>query len=95
MSQAQRKSGGKHIPQRTCVVCRQTTNKRALFRIVHDPERGLVVDATGKMKGRGAYLCHEQACWVQAAVTDVLDRALRTTLTAQAKAQLLEQCPVR
>lgn len=71
----------KHIPQRTCVVCRQTMDKRALVRIVNDPEVGLLIDTTGKRSGRGAYICGADSCWDQALATDVLARALRSQLT--------------
>ena len=46
----------KHRPQRSCVVCREKKDKRALTRLVVIDER-LQVDVTGKAKGRGAYLC--------------------------------------
>ena len=45
----------KHVPQRTCVACREVNEKRSLIRIVRGPE-GVAVDKTGKMPGRGAYL---------------------------------------
>ncbi|MBN1966376.1 MAG: YlxR family protein [Anaerolineae bacterium] len=78
----------KHTPQRTCVVCRVTADKRALTRIVRTPDEGVVVDPTGKRNGRGAYLCHDPACWDEALTGDVLSRALRTTLTADDRARL-------
>lgn len=77
----------KHVPQRTCVVCRETGDKRSLTRLVQTPE-GVMVDPTGKMNGRGAYLCESPTCWEQAVRTDVLDRALRTTLTEADRARL-------
>ncbi|GAB4570668.1 MAG: hypothetical protein Kow0077_05320 [Anaerolineae bacterium] len=83
----------KHIPQRTCVVCRRTMDKRALNRIVYAPDEGLVVDPTGKRNGRGAYLCDQPACWEAAASSPVLDRALRITLTPAERARLREQRP--
>lgn len=52
----------KHVPQRTCVGCRQTLAKRGMIRIVRTPE-GLRVDPTGKVPGRGAYLHDRRACW--------------------------------
>jgi hypothetical protein len=39
----------KHVPQRTCVVCRQVRNKRELVRVVRTPDRELVIDETGKL----------------------------------------------
>lgn len=92
---ARGKAGGsrKHSPQRTCVVCRQTLDKRALFRIVNSPDEGPVVDLTGKRNGRGAYLCNQDACWEQALTTPVLNRALRITLTDADRDRLRDQRP--
>jgi predicted RNA-binding protein YlxR (DUF448 family) len=72
----------KHIPERTCVVCRQKTEKRLLTRVVRGTDH-LIIDATGKMNGRGAYLCNNTACWKKAIRTTVLERALNMTLTEQ------------
>jgi len=83
----------KHVPQRTCVVCRRTLDKRALVRIVNHPESGVIVDPTGKQNGRGAYLCTAGACWEQALSTEVLARALRTTLTEADYARLRSARP--
>lgn len=71
----------KHVPQRTCVVCRQKTDKRLLTRVVRTAEEGLAVDPSGKRNGRGAYLCDNPACWDKAIRTRVLDQALRIDLT--------------
>jgi len=83
----------RHVPQRTCVVCRRTLDKRALVRIVRTPADGIVVDLTGKRAGRGAYLCHTDRCWEQALTTHVLDRALRAELTDVDRARLRDQRP--
>lgn len=45
------------------------------------PDDGVQVDPTGKRNGRGAYVCDQPACWDRVLTTDVLDKALRTTLT--------------
>ncbi|HUW09157.1 MAG TPA: YlxR family protein, partial [Anaerolineae bacterium] len=50
----------KRIPQRTCVACRQVQGKRALVRIVRLAGGDVQVDPTGKLAGRGAYLCSNQ-----------------------------------
>jgi hypothetical protein len=70
----------KHVPIRTCVVCRDKSGKRTLTRLVHN-DTGLVIDRTGKANGRGAYLCDDSQCWQRAAQSDVLNQALRTSLT--------------
>ncbi|WP_369696620.1 RNase P modulator RnpM [Aggregatilinea lenta] len=71
----------RHVPQRTCIVCRSTADKRTLTRLVRTPDDGVHIDPTGKQNGRGAYLCDQRACWERALETDVLAKALRTTLT--------------
>jgi len=82
----------KHVPQRTCVVCRLAMDKRQLTRLVYDLAEGLVIDLTGKRKGRGAYLCQNPACWQQAATSSVLERALRVQFSEDDKARLSEMC---
>lgn len=82
----------KHVPVRTCVVCRERDNKRTLTRVVRT-EHGVQVDPSGKMNGRGAYLCDRESCWERAVSTDVLSRALRTTLTAEDRERLKQATP--
>ncbi len=50
-------------PQRTCIACRETRAKHELVRIVRDVSGAVVVDGTGKLSGRGAYLCADEKCW--------------------------------
>ncbi len=71
----------KHVPQRTCVGCRQTLAKRSLIRIVRTSE-GLRVDPTGKIPGRGAYLHDRRACW-ESGIKGALAHALKVELTDQ------------
>lgn len=71
----------KHVPQRSCVACRETLPKRNLMRLVSTPE-GVRVDPSGKLPGRGAYLHDKKSCW-QKALKGPLAAALRTTLHEQ------------
>jgi uncharacterized protein len=71
----------KHIPQRTCVGCRQILPKRSLIRIVRTPQ-GILIDPTGKASGRGAYLHNLRSCW-QRGLKGTLAQALKTNLTDQ------------
>ena len=80
----------RHVPQRTCVVCRDTSAKRALTRIVRIGEGHIEVDPTGRMNGRGAYLCDKQVCWERAAATPVLAKALKTVPTQESLVRLKE-----
>jgi len=76
----------KHVPQRTCVGCRQVLSKRQLIRIVRNSE-GVVIDPSGKLPGRGAYLHDQKSCWVKA-LKGSLAHALRTTIQEQDLAAL-------
>jgi predicted RNA-binding protein YlxR (DUF448 family) len=67
----------RHVPQRTCVACRQGKAKRDLVRVVRTTSGGVRVDPTGKQSGRGAYLCSNPACWTSALNKGVLPRALK------------------
>jgi predicted RNA-binding protein YlxR (DUF448 family) len=71
---------GKHLPQRTCIACRQVKGKKALIRLVNT-EKGIVeIDVLAKKPGRGAYLCPQRTCWDLALRKDRLDHALRIRL---------------
>jgi uncharacterized protein len=78
----------KHVPQRTCIACREKGDKRGLIRIVRSPDQRISVDPTGKANGRGAYLCHKPSCWERALNTPVLARALNTEINADAREEL-------
>ena len=73
----------KHVPQRTCVVCRSERGKRELVRIVRAAAGGVQVDPTGKVAGRGAYLCKSKPCWNVPGFTQRLNAALKTALTPE------------
>lgn len=63
-------------PQRTCVGCGKVTDKRDLVRVVRTPDGEVVVDATGKRSGRGAYVCKSKECLSRAIRGGRLGRAL-------------------
>jgi uncharacterized protein len=43
----------------------------------------VVIDPTGKLNGRGAYLCDKPTCWDRAVRTGVLANALKTTINTE------------
>ena len=79
----------RQLPQRTCIACRATTDKRELVRVVRAPAGLVEVDLTGKKAGRGAYLCRRSGCWEAAFKKDRLGVALRTKLTAEDRQGLM------
>lgn len=78
----------KHIPQRTCVGCREVLSKRQMLRIVRTTE-GVRVDPTGKLAGRGAYMHDQRSCWVRG-LKGALAHALKTELTNEDRIRLEE-----
>lgn len=83
-------------PQRTCISCQQTGAKRELVRIVRTPAGQVVVDPTGKLAGRGAYLCRNRRCWLEALAHKRIQHALKVELAADDEASLrtfMEQLP--
>jgi uncharacterized protein len=78
--------GTRRTPQRTCVVCRSTTAKRTLHRIVRTPAGEVAYDPTGKAPGRGAYLCGQPGCLDMAVRRRSVQRALKVTDTVAANA---------
>jgi len=54
------------IPERKCVGCGVSKDKKSLIRVVRDPEGNILLDVTGKKSGRGAYLCPDPVCFKKA-----------------------------
>ena len=87
---SQRPKRRKHIPHRTCVVCRTVRPKRELVRVVRTSEGTMTLDETGKRSGRGAYVCRQRSCWDTALAKHHLERALKIELSAEMGAELKE-----
>ena len=79
----------KHVPFRSCIICNSKSPKSDLLRIVRAESGSVVLDETGKLNGRGAYLCNESVCWEKAATTDRLPKALRGSINSGSTQKLL------
>lgn len=79
--------GHKHVPQRTCVGCREVLPKRALVRVVRTGKE-VRIDATSKLAGRGAYIHAQRVCW-ERALHGPLARALRIELSPEDRQDLV------
>ncbi len=47
----------KKIPMRQCIGCGEMKSKKELLRILRTQEEEILLDATGRKNGRGAYEC--------------------------------------
>ena len=70
-------AGVKKIPQRLCLGCQTQHPKKELVRIVRSPEGDFSVDFTGKKAGRGAYICHSEACFLAAVKAKRFNKAFQ------------------
>ncbi len=70
----------KKIPMRQCVGCREMKGKKEMLRIIKTPEGEILLDATGKKNGRGAYICQDRECLKKAVRTKGLERSLKTAV---------------
>ena len=70
----------KKIPQRQCMGCRERTDKRNLIRVVRTPEGNVQLDFSGKLSGRGAYICPKAECLKKAQKAKSLERSLEVPI---------------
>ena len=70
----------KKIPQRQCMGCRERKNKRDLIRVVRMTDGNVSLDFSGKLNGRGAYLCPDPECLKKVRKSKALDRSLETPI---------------
>ena len=70
----------KKIPQRQCMGCRERKPKRDMIRIVRATDGQVHLDFSGKMNGRGAYICPDPECLKKARKTKALDRSLEVPI---------------
>lgn len=77
------------VPLRKCVITGERVEKRELIRVVRNPEGQVLVDLTGKMNGRGAYLMRDVSVIKKAMKTKKLDRHLETTVPETVYQELL------
>jgi uncharacterized protein len=70
------------------VACRAARPKRELVRVVRTPDGSVTLDATGRLPGRGAYLCRDAGCFDLAGRRKALAHALGTAIPAEIETQI-------
>lgn len=68
------------IPMRQCTGCREMKNKKEMIRVLKTAEDEIMLDATGKKNGRGAYLCFSRECLEKAIKSRGLERSLKASI---------------
>ena len=70
----------KKIPLRQCIGCGEMKNKREMIRVIKTPEGEILLDATGRKNGRGAYLCPSGECLKKAVNNKGLERSVKMAI---------------
>lgn len=81
----------KKLPTRRCTGCGEHFPKNALVRILRTPDGNIVLDKTGKLSGRGAYICKSIACLNKAKKASRIERSLECTIPEDIYAKLEEE----
>ena len=71
----------KNKPQRTCMGCNSKKDKNVLIRIVKNNKNEITVDKTGKLEGRGAYICNNMECLEKAIKSKRIEKAIETKIS--------------
>lgn len=70
----------KKIPMRMCTGCGEMKPKRELIRVVKSPNGEIALDRTGRLPGRGAYVCPDPECLKKARKTRRLERVFSSAV---------------
>ncbi len=88
------KQSTKPQPMRQCLGCNCRKPKRELIRVVRLPDGGVVLDRVGKVSGRGAYVCPDEACLKRARkskrIEHILECEISETLYDSMEAEIRE-----
>ena len=78
----------KKIPMRSCVITREKLTKCELIRVVRTTDSNVVIDLTGKLNGRGAYLKKDKEVFEKARKTKALERILEVEISDEVYEEL-------
>lgn len=70
----------KKIPLRQCIGCGEMKSKKEMIRVLKTTEEEIVIDATGRKNGRGAYICPSMDCFKKAVKSRGLERSFKTAI---------------
>lgn len=80
----------KKIPMRSCIVTRERLPKGELLRVVKSPMGEVLVDTTGKINGRGAYIKKDIEVLEKAKKSKILERILETEISDSVYEEILK-----
>ena len=72
--------GIKKFPLRQCIGCQEMKSKKEMIRVIKTAEDEIMLDATGRKNGRGAYLCPSMECFKKAVKSKGLERSFKMAI---------------
>ena len=81
----------KKIPLRKCTGCGEMKPKKEMVRVIKTAEEEIFMDLTGKMNGRGAYVCRSEECLKKAIKTKAIERSLGISVSSEVYEQLMKE----
>ena len=70
----------KKVPLRQCLGCQEMKSKKEMIRVIKTAEDEIMLDATGRKNGRGAYLCPSMECLKKAVKGKGLERSFKMAI---------------
>ena len=83
--------GKTKLPVRQCTGCREMKNKKEMIRVIRTEDGSIMLDATGKKNGRGAYLCRDRECLQKAIRSHGLERSLKCPVPPEVYEELKKE----
>ena len=68
-----------HKPERTCVACRKKSDKMEFLKVVKNGDK-VLIDESGKLDGRGAYVCKNEICIKKAIKTKAFNKSFKCNI---------------
>lgn len=84
----------KKIPQRQCIGCGEMKGKKEMIRVIKTTEGEILLDATGRKNGRGAYLCPSEECLKKAIKNKGLERSFKMAIPKEVYESLEKEMEV-
>ena len=79
------------IPLRMCIACREEKPNREMLRIVKNAAGEIKLDFSGKLPGRGAYICNNEACIKRLKKQKLLHKTFSTEVSEAVYAGIEEE----
>ncbi len=79
------------VPLRMCIACRELKPKREMLRVVKNSAGEINLDFSGKLPGRGAYLCNCEACVKKLRKARLLHKTFSADVSDEVYARIEEE----